>query len=78
MISTADYFQFRYETSSNDLSESFIETVMESDCFEAGGRLYTARILEENFSAESSAFQITIPMKMATRLWICMGQMTSC
>lgn len=56
VISTADYFQFRYETSSNDLSESFIETVMESDCFEAGGRLYTARILEENFSAESSAF----------------------
>lgn len=56
VISTADYFQFRYETSSNDLSESFIETVMKSDCFEAGGRLYTARILEENFSAESSAF----------------------
>ncbi len=37
VVSTADYFQFRYEASSNDLSESFIETVMESDCFEAGG-----------------------------------------
>ncbi len=60
VISTADYFQFRYET--NDLSESFIETVMESGCFETGGRLYTARVLEEAFSAESNAFS-NLPAK---------------
>ena len=35
VISTADYFQFQYETSSNDLSESFVESVKDSDCFEA-------------------------------------------
>ena len=62
VISTADYFQFRYETSSNDLSESFLETVMESGCFETGGRLYTARVLEEAFSAESNAFS-NLPAK---------------
>ena len=60
VISTADYFQFRYET--NDLSESFLETVMESGCFETGGRLYTARVLEEAFSAESNAFS-NLPAK---------------
>jgi putative ABC transport system permease protein len=56
VISTADYFQFQYETSSNDLSESFIESVKDSDCFEAGGRLYATRMLEEAFSAENDAF----------------------
>lgn len=56
VLSTADYFQFRYETSSNDLSESFVESVKENNCFEAGGRLYTTRVLEEAFSAENNAF----------------------
>lgn len=56
VISTADYFQFQYETSSNDLSESFVESVKDSDCFEAGGRLYATRMLEEAFSAENDAF----------------------
>ncbi len=56
VISSADYFQFRYETSSHDLSESFVEAVMESDCFEAGGKLYTTRVLEEAFSTENSVF----------------------
>lgn len=60
VVSAADYFQFRYET--NDLSESFLETVMESGCFETGGRLYTARVLEEAFSAESNAFS-NLPAK---------------
>lgn len=56
VISTADYFQFGYETSSNDLSESFVESVKESNYFKAGGRLYTTRLLEEAFSAENNAF----------------------
>ena len=56
VISTADYFQFQYETSSNDLSESFVESVKDSDCFEAGGRLYATRMLEEAFSAENDVF----------------------
>lgn len=56
VISTADYFQFRFETSENDLSENFVSAVGQSDAFECGGRLYTSRLLEEGFSVENDAF----------------------
>lgn len=56
VISTADYFQFRFETSEIDLSESFVEAVRQNSNFEDGGRLYTSRMLEESFSVDSEAF----------------------
>ncbi len=56
VISSADYFQYRFEKSEHELSESFIEAVRQQDSFEDGGRLYTSRILEEAFSADSRAF----------------------
>lgn len=56
VISTADYFQFRFETSEIDLSESFVKAVRQNSSFEDGGRLYTSRMLEESFSVESETF----------------------
>ena len=56
VISTADYFQFRFETSGSDLSETFIDAVQQNEAYEDGGRLYTSRLLEEGFSVESDAF----------------------
>lgn len=56
LISSADYFQYRFERSEYELSESFIEAARRQDSFEDGGRLYTSRILEEAFSASSQAF----------------------
>ncbi len=56
VISTAGYFQFRFEKSESDLSENFIEAVRQNKNFENGGRLYTTRILEETFSADHAAF----------------------
>lgn len=56
VISTADYFQFRFETSGSDLSETFIDAVQQNEAYEDGGRLYTSRLLEEGFSVESNAF----------------------
>lgn len=56
VISTADYFQFRFEKSDMDLSESFIDAVKQNDYFLDGGRLYTCRLLEEVFSAQSNEF----------------------
>ncbi len=56
VISTANYFQFQFEKSENDLSESFIEAVKQNGNFEDGGRLYTSRVLEEAFSTENNAF----------------------
>lgn len=56
VISTASYFQFQFEKSESDLSESFIEAVKQNDSFEDGGRLYTSRLLEEGFSVEGDAF----------------------
>lgn len=56
VISTADYFQFRFETSGSDLSETFIDAVRQNEAYEDGGRLYTSRLLEEGFSVESDAF----------------------
>ena len=56
VISTADYFQFRFETSESELSERFIEAVKQNEGFENGGRLYTSRSLEEPFSTEHNAF----------------------
>ncbi len=56
VISTVDYFQFRFETSESELSERFIEAVKQNEGFENGGRLYTSRSLEEPFSTEHNAF----------------------
>ena len=56
VISTADYFQFRFETSESELSENFIDAVRQNDNFVDGGRLYTSRLLEEGFSVEQDAF----------------------
>lgn len=56
VISTADYFQYRYESSERDLSQSFLNAVQQQAGFEEGGRLYASRILEENFSAEHNTF----------------------
>lgn len=56
VIATADYFQFRFETSGSDLSENFIDAVQQNDNFADGGRLYTSRLLEEGFSVEHDAF----------------------
>ena len=56
VISTADYFQFRFETSESDLSETFIDAVQQNEAYEDGGRLYTSRVLEEPFSTEHNAF----------------------
>lgn len=56
VISTADYFQYQFEKSEGDLSESFIEAVRQNENFEDGGRLYTSRLLEENFSTDHPAF----------------------
>ncbi len=56
VISTADYFQYQFEKSKGDLSESFIEAVRKNENFEDGGRLYTSRLLEENFSTDHAAF----------------------
>ena len=56
VISTADYFQYQFEKSEGDLSESFIEAVRQNENFADGGRLYTSRLLEENFSTDHPAF----------------------
>ena len=56
VISTADYFQYQFEKSEGDLSESFIEAVRQNENFAGGGRLYTSRLLEENFSTDHPAF----------------------
>lgn len=56
VISTADYFQFRFEVSEIDLSDSFVDAVRQNENFEDGGRLYTSRLLEEAFSTDSKAF----------------------
>ena len=56
IISTADYFQYRFENSESDLSQSLLDAVQRREEFEDGGRLYAPRILEESFSAEHSAF----------------------
>ena len=56
VISTADYFQFRFEVSGIDLSDSFVDAVRQNENFEDGGRLYTSRLLEESFSTDNKAF----------------------
>lgn len=53
VISTSDYFNFQFESSKYDLSESLIQSVVSQPGFESGGRLYTTRSLEEGFSAEN-------------------------
>ena len=56
VISTADYFQYQFEKSEGDLTESFIQAVRQNENFDDGGRLYTSRLLEENFSTDHAAF----------------------
>lgn len=53
VISTSDYFNFQFESSEYDLSESLIQSVVSQPGFENGGRLYTTRSLEEGFSVEN-------------------------
>ena len=55
IISTADYFNFKFgnSDSKNDLSTSFIEAVKQNPAFDEGGELYTTKILEEAFSVEN-------------------------
>lgn len=53
IISSADYFQHRFEQSDAELSETFIGAVQQENAYEAGGGLYGVRLLEEFFSAES-------------------------
>lgn len=55
VISTADYFNYKFETSEIELTASFVEAVRRHDAFEYGGGLYSTRTLEEAFSAESGA-----------------------
>lgn len=52
-ISTADYFNFKFGNSQNDLSTTFIEAVKQNPAFDDGGKLYTTKILEEAFSVEN-------------------------
>lgn len=55
IISSADYFNFRFERSEIELSESFIQAVQQQNTYKDGGRLYSCRITEETFSAETDA-----------------------
>lgn len=55
VISTADYFNYKFETSETELTTSFVEAVRRHDAFAEGGGLYSTRTLEESFSAESEA-----------------------
>lgn len=55
VISTADYFHYKFETSDMELTTSFVEAVRQHDAFEDGGGLYSTRTLEEAFSAETGA-----------------------
>lgn len=55
VISTADYFNYKFETSKTELTTTFVEAVRRHDAFEDGGGLYSTRTLEEAFSAESGA-----------------------
>ena len=55
VISTADYFNYKFETSEMELTTSFVEAVRQHEAFLDGGGLYSTRTLEEAFSAESGA-----------------------
>ena len=55
VISTADYFNYKFETSEMELTASFVEAVRQHEAFLDGGGLYSTRTLEEAFSAESGA-----------------------
>lgn len=53
IISTADYFNFRFDQTDRDLSASFVEAVKQHPAFEDGGELYTTKVLEESFSVQN-------------------------
>lgn len=55
IISTADYFNFKFGNTDNenDLSTSFIEAVKQNAAFDEGGKLYTTKVLEEAFSVKN-------------------------
>lgn len=55
VISTADYFNYKFETSKMELTTSFVEAVRQHEAYLDGGGLYSTRTLEEAFSAESGA-----------------------
>ena len=53
IISSADYFQYRFDRSDAELSQTFIHAVQQEDAYADGGELSTVRVLEEFFSVES-------------------------
>lgn len=55
IISTADYFNFKFDNTdaTNDLSTSFVEAVRQHPAFDDGGKLYTTKVLDESFSVEN-------------------------
>ena len=53
IISSADYFQYRFDRSDAELSQTFIQAIQQEDAYEDGGELSTVRVLEEFFSVES-------------------------
>ena len=53
IISSADYFQYRFDRSDAELSQTFIHAVQQKDAYEDGGELSTVRVTEEFFSVES-------------------------
>ena len=55
VISTADYFRYKFETSDTELTTTYVEAVRQHEAFLDGGGLYSTRTLEEAFSAESKA-----------------------
>lgn len=55
VISTADYFNYNFERSETNLSQTFVDAVRQHAAFKDGGGLYTTKALEEAFSSESRA-----------------------
>ena len=55
IISSADYFNYNFARSETYLSETFISAVQQQDAYEDGGRLYSSKVTEERFSAETDA-----------------------
>ena len=55
IISSADYFNYNFARSETYLSETFINAVQQQDAYEDGGRLYSSKVTEERFSAETDA-----------------------
>lgn len=55
VISSADYFTYKFEKSQTVLSGEFVEYVKKQPEFGEGGRLATTKLLKERFYADSTA-----------------------